>query len=157
MQCFVGVSHRPDSDHPKSRKTDSIHHHHPEGVVYRGFCINSGTVAVSKFPFRWWRCIESVFPKSERPEHANMITILVQVIMMMIMILIIVVINILLLLIIVIIMIIMIMIILMVIMNMMIMIMIMIIMIMIIIMIIVIIYLGHWMLSWLKGSLVRVV
>ena len=26
------------------RKTDSIHHHHhPEGVVYRGFCPNSGT------------------------------------------------------------------------------------------------------------------
>ena len=44
------------------RKTDSIHHHHPEGVVYRGFCLNSGTVAVSKFPLRWWWCIESVFP-----------------------------------------------------------------------------------------------
>ena len=45
------------------RKTDSRHHHHPEGVVYRGFCLNSGTVAVSKFPFRWWWwCIESVFP-----------------------------------------------------------------------------------------------
>ena len=44
------------------RKTDSIHHHHPEGVVYRGFCLNSSTVAVSKFPFRWWWCIESVFP-----------------------------------------------------------------------------------------------
>ena len=35
----------------RDRNTDSIHHHHhPEGLVYGGFCINSGTVAVSKSP-----------------------------------------------------------------------------------------------------------
>ena len=44
------------------RKTDSIHHNHPEGVVYRGVCLNSGTVAVSSNTSgRSW-CIESVFP-----------------------------------------------------------------------------------------------
>ena len=53
------------------RKTDSIHHHHPEGVVYRGFCLNSGTVAVSKFPFRWWWCIESVFPIMNKCTYMN--------------------------------------------------------------------------------------
>ena len=48
------------------RKTDSIHHHHhhhhPEGVVYRGFCLNSSTAAVSKIVSRRWWCIESLFP-----------------------------------------------------------------------------------------------
>ena len=54
------------------RKTDSIHHHHhlhhhhhhhPEGVVYRSFCLNSGTLAVPKVTSRrWWWCIESLFP-----------------------------------------------------------------------------------------------
>ena len=49
------------------RKTDSIHHHHPEGVVYRSFCLNSGTVAVSKVTSgrRW--CTESLFPFSQLP------------------------------------------------------------------------------------------
>ena len=45
------------------RMTDSIHHHHPEGVVYRSFCLNSGTVAVSKVTSRRWWCIESIFPQ----------------------------------------------------------------------------------------------
>ena len=43
-----------------TRKTDSIHHHHPEGVVYRSFCFNSSTVAVSKVTSRRWWCIESL-------------------------------------------------------------------------------------------------
>ena len=44
-------------------KTDSIqHHHHPEGVVYRNFCFNSGTIAVSKITSRRWWCVESLFP-----------------------------------------------------------------------------------------------
>ena len=46
----------------KHRKTESIHHHHPEGVVYRSVCLNSGTVAVSNITSRRWWCIESVFP-----------------------------------------------------------------------------------------------
>ena len=46
---------------PISRKTDSIHHH-PERLVYRSFCLNSGTVAVSKVTSRRWWCIESLFP-----------------------------------------------------------------------------------------------
>ena len=46
---------------PVSRKTDSIHHH-PKGVVYRSFCFNSGTVAVSKVTSRRWWCIESPLP-----------------------------------------------------------------------------------------------
>ena len=57
-----GAAGMAEADSMVYRKTDSIHHHHPEGVVYRGFCLNSSTVAVSKFPFRWWWCIESVFP-----------------------------------------------------------------------------------------------
>ena len=50
------------------RKSDCFHHHrhhhhhHPEGVVCRGFCFNSGTVAVSEIVFRRWWCIESLFP-----------------------------------------------------------------------------------------------
>ena len=44
-----------------TRKTDSIHHH-PEGMVYRSFCLNSGTVAISKITSRRWWCIESLFP-----------------------------------------------------------------------------------------------
>ena len=45
------------------RKSDFIHHHHhPEGVVYRSFCLNSSTFAVSEIASgRWW-CIESLFP-----------------------------------------------------------------------------------------------
>ena len=48
------------------RKSDFIHHH-PGGVVYGSFCLNSSTVAVSKITSRrwwcieWW-CIESLFP-----------------------------------------------------------------------------------------------
>ena len=49
------------------RKSDSIHHHHTEGVVYRGFCLNSGTVAVSKVSSRRWWCMESVFPTQAPP------------------------------------------------------------------------------------------
>ena len=44
------------------RKTDSIHHHHPEGVVYRSVCLNSSRVAVSKVTSRRWWCIEYLFP-----------------------------------------------------------------------------------------------
>ena len=39
-------------------KTVSIHHHHPEGVVYRSCCFNSVSVAVSKVPSRRWCCID---------------------------------------------------------------------------------------------------
>ena len=48
-----------------NRKTDSIHHHHLEGVVYRSFCRNSGTVAVSKVTSRRWWCMEALFPCKE--------------------------------------------------------------------------------------------
>ena len=44
------------------RKTDSIHNHHPEGVVYRSFCLNSSTFAVSGIASRRWWCMESRFP-----------------------------------------------------------------------------------------------
>ena len=45
------------------RKTDSIYTtNHPEGVVYRSFCFNSSTVAVSEVVSRRWWCIESLFP-----------------------------------------------------------------------------------------------
>ena len=44
------------------RKNDFIHHHHPEGVVYRCFCLNSSTFAVSEIVSRRWWCIESPFP-----------------------------------------------------------------------------------------------
>ena len=50
------------------RNIDSIHnrpqhhHHHPKGVVYRSYCLNSGTVAVSTTTSRMWWCIESLFP-----------------------------------------------------------------------------------------------
>ena len=44
-------------------KTDSIpHHHHPEGVVYIGVCLNSNIFAVSEAASRRWWCIESLFP-----------------------------------------------------------------------------------------------
>ena len=48
-----------------SRKSGFIHHHHhhhPEGVVYRSFCLNSSTVAVSEIASRRLWCIESLFP-----------------------------------------------------------------------------------------------
>ena len=32
---------------PTLRKSDFIHHHRPEGVVYRSFCLNSSTFVVS--------------------------------------------------------------------------------------------------------------
>ena len=48
-----------------------MQHHHPEGVVYRSFCINSGTVAVSEVTSRWWWwCIESLFASPSRPPRA---------------------------------------------------------------------------------------
>ena len=55
------------------RRTDSIHHNHhhhhnPEGVVYRNFCLNSATVAVSEITSRRWWCIESLSPICE-PDH----------------------------------------------------------------------------------------
>ena len=43
------------------RKSDSTHHQHSEGVVYRGFCLNSSTVAVSKMASRRWWCIEYIY------------------------------------------------------------------------------------------------
>ena len=45
------------------RKSDFIHHHHhhPEGVVYRNFCLDSNTFAVSEIASRRW-CTESLFP-----------------------------------------------------------------------------------------------
>ena len=48
-----------------ARKSDFVHHHHhPEGLVYRGFCFNSSTSAVSKVTSRMWRSVESLFPGS---------------------------------------------------------------------------------------------
>ena len=44
------------------RKTDSIRHHHPEGVVYRSCCFNSSTVAVSEIVSRRRWCTGSLFP-----------------------------------------------------------------------------------------------
>ena len=44
------------------RKTEFIHHHSPEGVVYRSFCLSSGTFADSETASRRWWCIESLFP-----------------------------------------------------------------------------------------------
>ena len=67
----------PATLHVKSaRKTDSIHHHHhhhPEGVVYRSFCLNSSTFAVSEIASRRWWCIESLFPSAqhERAGYIN--------------------------------------------------------------------------------------
>ena len=58
-----------------TRKSDLMHHHHhhhhPEGVVYRGFCLNSATVAVSKLTSRRWWCIESVFPITYQSKGAR--------------------------------------------------------------------------------------
>ena len=51
------------------RKTDSMHHHHPEGVAYRSFCLHSGTVAVSETASRRWWCIESLFPGLQLRAH----------------------------------------------------------------------------------------
>ena len=45
------------------RKTDSIHHHHPEGLCREAPCLNSSAVAVSEVASRRWWCIESLFPK----------------------------------------------------------------------------------------------
>ena len=40
------------------RKSTFIHHHHyPEGVVYRGFCLDSSAVAVSEITSRRWWCV----------------------------------------------------------------------------------------------------
>ena len=51
--------------HRPSRKTESMHHHHPEGVEYEATCLNSSTVAVPKVTSgRWW-CIKLFFPLSE--------------------------------------------------------------------------------------------
>ena len=44
------------------RQNDFIHQHHPEGVVYGSFCLNSSTVAVSEAASRRWWCIESLLP-----------------------------------------------------------------------------------------------
>ena len=44
------------------RKNDYLRHHHSEGVVYRSFCLNSSTFAVSEIAARRWWCIESPFP-----------------------------------------------------------------------------------------------
>ena len=46
-----------------NRKTESIHHHHHhlEGVVYRSFCLDYSTIAVSYIVSRRWRSIESLF------------------------------------------------------------------------------------------------
>ena len=52
----------------EDRKTDSEHHHHhhhPEGVVYRNWCLNSGTVAVSNITSRRWWGTESLSPKEK--------------------------------------------------------------------------------------------
>ena len=46
----------------------TIHHHHPEGVVHRHFCLNSSAVAVRKVTSRRWWCIESLFACA--PTHA---------------------------------------------------------------------------------------
>ena len=45
------------------RKSDFVHHHHhPDGVVYRSFCLNSSAFAVSEIASRRRWCIESLFP-----------------------------------------------------------------------------------------------
>ena len=47
----------------RRRKTDSIHlHHRPEGVVYRTFCFDSSTSAVSETASRRWWCVEISLP-----------------------------------------------------------------------------------------------
>ena len=46
------------------RKSDLIqhhHNHHPEGVVYRSFRLNSSAFAASEMASRRW-CVESLFP-----------------------------------------------------------------------------------------------
>ena len=49
-----------------TRKSDVIHHrHHPEGVVYRSFRLNSNTFAVSDIASRRWWSIESLFPTTD--------------------------------------------------------------------------------------------
>ena len=40
--------------------------HHPEGVVYRSFCLNSSTFAASEIVSRRWWCIGSLFPSPLR-------------------------------------------------------------------------------------------
>ena len=58
--CFV----LPEGDYG-SRKSDFTHrrHHHPEGVVYRSFCLNSSTFAVSEIASRRWWCIAFPLPR----------------------------------------------------------------------------------------------
>ena len=56
------ISYNRESVRCNSRKTDSIHHHHPEGVVYRSCCFDSSTFAVSEIASRRQWCIESIFP-----------------------------------------------------------------------------------------------
>ena len=63
------------------RKTDSIDHHHPEGVVYRSFCLDSGTVTVPNITSRSW-CIEFIFPII-----ANMDLMLIQILRILVVIL----------------------------------------------------------------------
>ena len=56
------------------RKSDFLHHHqHPEGVVYRSFCLNSNTFAVSEIVSRRGWCIESLFPVTafNTPAHSR--------------------------------------------------------------------------------------
>ena len=48
--------------HNGDRKTDSTHHRHPEGVVYRSFCLSSATFAVAQVHSRRGWCVESLFP-----------------------------------------------------------------------------------------------
>ena len=48
----------------KSHFVHHHHHHHPGGVVYRSFCLNSNTFAVSEIASRRWWCIESLFPSA---------------------------------------------------------------------------------------------
>ena len=59
-----------------SRKNDFIHHN-PEGLVYRSFCLNSSTFAVSETASRRWWCIEYLFPVS----HSFLRTLLYYIIL----------------------------------------------------------------------------
>ena len=62
--CY-GYQYRWKQNAQHARKSDFIHHnHHPEGVVYRNFGLNSSTFAISEIASKRWWCIESLFPNA---------------------------------------------------------------------------------------------
>ena len=60
--CTQVVSVSPRSKAYLWKSAFIRHHHHSEGVVYRSFCLNSSTLAVSETASRRWWCIEPLFP-----------------------------------------------------------------------------------------------